>query len=117
MNNNFKYEDDKFKLVPLNLPDNCKGSFLPMNESNIELFKNGCVSPINTLTSNFNVTKLNNLNDRLINSSIQNQILNSNFSQVKGLVECNNIIENFNSTNNVLIKTLITVKKANELFD
>ncbi|MPQ44731.1 hypothetical protein [Clostridium tarantellae] len=117
MNNNFKYENDSFKLVPLDLPDNCKGTFITMTNNDFEIFKPNSISQFQTLHQPLNMTRLNNLNENLINSSNETSILNSNFSAVKSLMDKTNTFENLNANNNILVKTLVVVKKSTELFN
>ncbi|WP_300258306.1 hypothetical protein [Clostridium sp.] len=96
---NYKDNDEDFKLVPMNMKGNQEYSFMPMNKFNS-----------NSINFNPMINKHSNHSCCCMHNYITNPYPYSN-----------NFYENQifpqSHTDNIMVKTLITVKKKSDLFD
>lgn len=95
---NYKDNDENLKLVPMNMKCNQEYSFMPMNKLNSNSIN---INPMINNNSNHSCCCMNNYLSKL--SSYNNY--------------CENKISSENYTGNMIVKTLITVKKKSDLFD
>lgn len=96
---NYKDNDEDFKLVPMNMKANQEYSFMPMNK-------------FNSNSMNFNP---------MINKNSNHSCCCMHNYVMKPSPYNNNYYENQmfpqNPTDNMMVKTLITVKKKSDLLD
>ncbi|EOU1683556.1 hypothetical protein M1Z66_002510 [Clostridium perfringens] len=95
---NYKDNDEDFKLVPMNMKANQEYSFMPMNKFNSNSMN---FNPMINKNSNHSCCCMHNyvMKPSPYNNNYENQM----FPQ--------------NPTDNMMVKTLITVKKKSDLFD
>lgn len=129
MDNYYRDDVDNFKLVPLNIPNNFKGGFLPIGNSPME--SNNMYTPFmntnniwshhinpnymrTTPMMNQNFPMMQHMNSMPFNNS---GYFNNPGYMVSNCPMCQHLMQMYNTEPYPIIRTPIIVRKASDLFD